>query len=160
MIKKIIAETGAEINVEDDGTVTISGMDKDKIQQAVDWVKGLTREVLAGESFEGTVKRIQPFGAFVEVLPGKEGLVHVSRMAGSFVSDPNEFVSLGQKVQVKVVKIDDLGRIDLAMLDEAGNPFGPPPGSQAGRPSGGFRRGPRSDGGVFKPRREFHDRRR
>ena len=161
MIKKIIAETGAEINVEDDGTVTIAGMDKDKIQKAVDWVKGLTREVLAGEMFDGTVKRIQPFGAFVEVLPGKEGLVHVSRMASGFVNDPNEIVSLGQAVKVKVIKIDDLGRIDLAMLDEAGNPFGPPPGSQAGRPGGGGGfRGPRRDSGGFRPRREFHDRRR
>lgn len=162
MIKKIIAETGAEINVEDDGTVTVSGMDQDKIQQAVDWIKGLTREVQAGEMFDGVVKRIQPFGAFVEVLPGKDGLVHVSRMAAGFVADPNQVVSLGQTVKVKVIKIDDLGRIDLAMLDEAGNPFGPPPGSQAGRPSGGggFHRGPRRDGGGFRPRREFHDRRR
>lgn len=162
MIKKIIAETGAEINVEDDGTVTVSGMDQDKIQQAVDWIKGLTREVQAGEMFDGVVKRIQPFGAFVEVLPGKDGLVHVSRMAAGFVNDPNEIVSLGQTVKVKVIKIDDLGRIDLAMLDEAGNPYGPPPGSQAGRPGGGggFHRGPRRDGGGFRPRREFHDRRR
>ena len=160
MIKKIIAETGAEINVEDDGTVTVSGMDKDKIQQAVDWIKGLTREVQAGEMFDGVVKRIQPFGAFVEVLPGKDGLVHVSRMAAGFVNDPNEIVSLGQTVKVKVIKIDDLGRIDLAMLDEAGNPYGPPPGTQSGRPGGGFRRGPRRDGGDFRPRREFHDRRR
>lgn len=161
MIKKIIAETGAEINVEDDGTVTVSGMDQDKIRQAVDWIKGLTREVQAGEIFDGVVKRIQPFGAFVEVLPGKDGLVHVSRMAAGFVADPNQVVSLGQMVKVKVIKIDDLGRIDLAMLDEAGNPYGPPPGTSPNRVGGGgFHRGPRRDGGGFRPRREFHDRRR
>ena len=111
--------------------------------------------------FDGVVKRIQPFGAFVEVLPGKDGLVHVSRMAPGFVNDPNEIVSLGQTVKVKVIKIDDLGRIDLAMLDEAGNPYGPPAASQPGRASGGgFHHGPRRDGGGFRPRREFHDRRR
>lgn len=155
MIKKIIAATGAEINVEDDGTVTVAGMDREKIQQAVDWIKGLTREVQAGEMFDGVVKRIQPFGAFVEVLPGKDGLVHVSRMAAGFVADPNQVVSLGQTVKVKVIKIDDLGRIDLAMLDEAGNPYG---GGE--RPQRSGFGGPRRDGGGFRPRREFHDRRR
>ncbi|MBI4034806.1 MAG: polyribonucleotide nucleotidyltransferase [Candidatus Chisholmbacteria bacterium] len=161
MIKKIIAETGAEINVEDDGTVTVAGMDRENIQKAVEWIKGLTREVQVGEVFEGEVKRIQPYGAFVAVSPGKEGLVHVSRMGAGFVSDPAQVVAMGQKVKVQVIRIDDMGRVDLAMMDEAGKPYGPPPGTQSGRPGGGgFRRGPRRDGGGFRPRREFHDRRR
>ena len=86
------------------------------VQKAVDWVKSLVREVKEGEIFEGTVKRIQPFGAFVEILPQKEGLVHVSQMADRFISDPNEVVSLGDKVKVKVREIDERGRINLTML--------------------------------------------
>jgi len=150
MIKKIIAETGAEINVEDDGTVTISGMDKDKIQQAVDWVKGLTREVQAGEQFEGTVKRIQPFGAFVELTPGKEGLVHVSKMSNDFVSDPAEVVNIGDKVKVKIHEIDEMGRVNLIMDGVDPNKAS----SSSPRPpmgGGGFRPRPPMGGG-FRPR--------
>jgi polyribonucleotide nucleotidyltransferase len=119
VIKKIIAETGAVVDVEDDGSVSISSPDEKAVKKAVDWVKNIVREVKAGEVFEGTVKRIQPFGAFVEVLPGKEGLVHVSKMSKEFVNDPSEVVSLDQKVTVKVREIDSQGRINLTMnLDE------------------------------------------
>jgi polyribonucleotide nucleotidyltransferase len=116
MIRKIVAETGAQVDVEDDGAVTISGVDKAGVEKAVQWVKDLVREVEVGEIFEGEVKRIQPFGAFVEVLPGKEGLVHISRMSTGYVSDPNDVVSVGQKVQVRVNEIDDLGRVNLSMI--------------------------------------------
>lgn len=116
MIRQIINETGAAIDINDEGTVTISGMDKDGIRQAVDWVEGLTREVEVGEEFVGQVKRIQPFGAFVEILPGKEGLVHISKMSTSYVKDPADVVQIDQEVKVKVVEIDDLGRINLSML--------------------------------------------
>ncbi len=119
VIRKIINETGAAIDVEDDGSVSISSPDEKVVAKAAEWVKNLVREVKVGEVFEGTVKRIQPFGAFVEVLPGKEGLVHVSRMSKEFVNDPSEIVSLGQKVTVKVREIDSQGRINLTMnLDE------------------------------------------
>jgi polyribonucleotide nucleotidyltransferase len=117
VIKNIIATTGATVDVEDDGSVAISGTDEAAVQRAVDWVKGLTREVVAGEVFEnGEVKRILPFGAFVEILPGKEGMVHVSKMSTEFVNDPNEVVEIGQKVKVRVAEIDDQGRINLSML--------------------------------------------
>jgi polyribonucleotide nucleotidyltransferase len=116
MIKKIIAETGAEVEVEDDGTVNISGIDASAVDQAVARVESLVKEVKAGEIYEGEVKRIQPFGAFIEVLPGKEGMVHVSDMSEGFVSDPNTLLKLGDKVQVRVKEIDDLGRINLSML--------------------------------------------
>jgi polyribonucleotide nucleotidyltransferase len=119
IIKKIIAETGAIVDVEDDGSVSISSTDNEAVQKAVEWVKNLVREVKAGEVFEGTVKRIQPFGAFVEVLPGKEGLVHVSRMSTEYVNDPNEVVTLGQKVTVRVTEIDDQHRINLSMILDA-----------------------------------------
>jgi len=116
MIKNIIATTGAQVDVEDDGTVAISGVDDEAVKKAVEWVKGLVREVQPGETFEGEVKRILPFGAFVEVLPGKEGMVHVSKMSTEFVKDPNDVVQIGQKVKVRVVEIDEQGRINLSML--------------------------------------------
>jgi len=122
IIRKIIAETGAVVDVEDDGSVNISSPDEAAVKKAVEWVKNLVREVKAGEIFEGTVKRIQPFGAFVEILPGKDGLVHVSRMSKEFVNDPSEVVSLDQKVTVRVTEIDSQGRINLSMiLDEKEN---------------------------------------
>lgn len=116
MIREIIAETGAAVDIEDDGRVNISAPDKESVDQAVAWIKGLTREIKVGEVFEGTVKRIQPFGAFVEIAPGKEGLVHVSRMAREYVQDPSQVVKMGQKVKVRVSEIDDRGRINLSML--------------------------------------------
>jgi len=115
-IKNIIATTGATVDVEDDGSVFISGIDQVNVQKAVDWVTGLVREVKVGEEFEGEVKRILPFGAFVEILPGKEGMVHVSQMSTGFVNNPEEVVKLGQKVHVRVMEVDDMHRINLSML--------------------------------------------
>ena len=116
VIKNIISTTGATVDVEDDGTVAISGTSEEAVQKAVEWVKGLVREVQVGETFEGEVKRILPFGAFVELLPGKEGMVHVSKMSTEFVKDPNDVVQIGQKVKVRVAEIDEQGRINLSML--------------------------------------------
>lgn len=124
VIRSIIAETGAAVDVEDDGSVTISGTSEEAVNKAVDLVKGLVREVQIGETFEGEVKRILPFGAFVEVLPGKEGMVHVSQMATGFVKDPNEIVQLGKKVKVRVVEIDQQGRINLSMVEKKIMPEG------------------------------------
>lgn len=123
IIRQIISETEAAINVDDDGTVTITGRDKDSVERASEWIDSLTRELSVGELFEGEVKRVQPFGAFVEILPGKEGLVHISKMSTEFVDDPNDVVEVGQKVKVKLVEIDDLGRLNLSMvLDEKSLP--------------------------------------
>jgi len=116
VIKNIIATTGAQVDVEDDGTVAISGTDSEGVKKAVEWIKGLVRELGVGEVFEGEVKRILPFGAFVEVLPGKEGMVHVSKMSTEFVKDPNDIVQIGQKVKVRVAEIDEMGRVNLSML--------------------------------------------
>lgn len=139
MIRNIIATTGATVDVEDDGTVMISGVDAEGVSKAVEWVKGLTREVKVDEEFEGEVKRILPFGAFVEILPGKEGMVHVSQMSTEFVGAPTDVVQIGQKVKVRVMEIDDQHRINLSML------FGEdakkaPPRREGG---GGGDRGPR-----------------
>jgi polyribonucleotide nucleotidyltransferase len=120
VIKNIIAQTGAQVDVEDSGAVTISGIDEAAVAKAVEWVKSITREVKAGETFEGPVKRILPFGAFVEILPGKEGMVHVSKMGKGFIKSPEDVVKLGQVVAVRVAEIDDQGRINLSMnLDPA-----------------------------------------
>ena len=115
-IRALIAKTDTEIDVSDDGRVTISGIDKTKVEEAVVAIENITREIEVGEEFEGEVKRILPFGAFVEILPGKEGLVHVSKMSDRFVRDPNQIVKIGQKVKVKVYQIDSQGRINLQMI--------------------------------------------
>jgi len=116
-IRRIISETGAAVDIEDDGTINISAPDKTSVQKAVTWIKGLTREAKVGDVFVGVVKRIQPFGAFVEILPGKEGLVHVSRMASGYVTNPANIVKVGQKVKVRVTEIDEMGKINLSMRE-------------------------------------------
>ena len=160
MIKKIIAETGAEVEVEGDGSVNISGINEEAVNLAASRVEALVKEVKPGEIYEGEVKRIQPFGAFIEILPGKEGMVHVSDMSEGFVKDPNEVVSFGQKVKVRVKEIDDLGRINLSMrmdpsTDRPREPhFVPHGGTSRGSDSFG---GPRRDFGRG-PRREYSSR--
>ncbi|MBI3984411.1 MAG: polyribonucleotide nucleotidyltransferase [Candidatus Levybacteria bacterium] len=152
VIKNIIATTGATVDVEDNGSVAISGTSEEAVQKAVEWVKSLTREITVGEAFEGEVKRILPFGAFVEFLPGKEGMVHVSKMSTEFVNNPNDIVQIGQKVKVRVVEIDDQGRINLSMLfgadAEAKEKAGPQRGPQTGgyEPRGFTPRGPQRGG--------------
>lgn len=115
-IRALIAKTETDINVSDDGKVTISGIDKTKVEEAAKLIENITREVQVGEEFEGEVKRIVPFGAFIEVLPGKDGLLHVSKMGTGYVKDPNTVVKIGQKMKVKVAKIDNQGRIDLMIV--------------------------------------------
>lgn len=116
IIRQIIAETGCDINVDDAGKVTITGMDPVKVDLAVKWITGITREVQPGEIYQGVVKRILSFGAFVEITPGKEGMVHVSQMSSGYVGNPTEVVSVGQAVKVRVANIDDQGRVNLSML--------------------------------------------
>jgi polyribonucleotide nucleotidyltransferase len=147
-IKTIIAQTGADVDIDDDGMVSISGVSEDAVKQAVDWISGMTREVTPGEEFEGEVKRILPFGAFVEYLPGREGMVHVSKMRRGFVKDPADVVSIGDKVKVKVEERDSQGRINLTMLlgDDNDQPSQPDEDQQPNfdrqdsRPQGGFNR--------------------
>lgn len=133
-IKAIIAQTGADVDVNDDGIVSVSGISEESVKKAVEWITGMTRDVTVGEEFEGTVKRILPFGAFVEYLPGREGMVHVSKMKrGEFIKDPSEVVSLGQTVKVKIDERDQQGRINLSMLLD-GDDNGAPPGQGFDRP--------------------------
>lgn len=146
MIRNIQSMTGAVVDVKDDGSVFISSTSEESVAKATEWIKGLTHEVKAGEEYEGDVKRMLPFGAFVEILPGKEGLVHVSQMAVGFVSSPEEVVKIGDHVKVRVIEIDDQGRVNLSMLFGEDAKKAPAPRREGGRPPmrrGGFGRGPR-----------------
>lgn len=147
IIRQIMAQTNTTLDVSDDGSVSISGISTEDVEKAAAWVQMLTRQIKAGEEFEGEVKRILPFGAFVELVPGKEGMVHVSQMTTGFVSNPNDVVSLGQKVKVRVMEIDDQGRINLSMLfgEDANKPREPRSGG--GRPDFRNAGGPR----PFRP---------
>ncbi len=112
-INKIIEDTGVEIDIEDDGTVMISAADPIAAEKAMKIIEGLTKEVKPGEEYTGTVKKIMPFGAFVEILPGVEGLVHISSIAPYRVADINKEVKLGQQFPVVVKEIDEKGRLNL-----------------------------------------------
>ncbi len=118
VIRNIIATSGAEVDVDDDGIVTVSASSEEMVKKALEMIEGLTVELKVGQEFFGEVKRILPFGAFVEVLPGKEGMVHVSKMSSGFVKSPNDVVTIGQKVKVKVIEIDEQGRTNLSMVLE------------------------------------------
>lgn len=146
MIKKIIAETGCEVDVNDDGRVVVTGVDAAKLQGAADWITGLTREFKIGEEFDGKVVRVEAYGAFVELLPGRDGLVHVSRLATSFVADPNTLVKIGDTLHVRVREIDEQNRVSLTALTPEQEQNMPQ------RPSGGsrppFRRDSRGGGGY------------
>ncbi len=113
VIKKIIEQTQANIDIEDDGTVYISSAQADSLQKAVDMVKGLTQDAEVGQIYDGTVKKIMNFGAFVEIMPGKEGLVHISEFSNGFVKNLEDVTKVGDKFKVKVIEIDQLGRINL-----------------------------------------------
>ncbi len=117
VINEIINTTGATIDIEDSGDVFVTSDNKESADRAVQWIKDIAREVEVGEIFKGTVKRILDFGAFVEVLPGQEGLVHISKLANQRVEKVKDIVSLGQTINVKVIGIDDQGRINLSLKD-------------------------------------------
>ncbi len=115
-IRNLIAKFGVDINVDNSGVVSVSGIDKDKVESATSYIENMVREVQEGEEFDGEVKRMLPFGAFVEILPGKEGMVHVSKMGKGFVKDPSAVVNIGDKVRVRVYQIDQQGRVNLELL--------------------------------------------
>ena len=117
VINEIIDETGVQIDIEDDGTIFVTSDKAEGMIKAIKWIKDLTREVAIGEVFDGEVIKILDFGAFVEILPGQDGLVHVSEMKGERVRHPSDVVKIGQIVKVKVKNIDNFGRINLTMKD-------------------------------------------
>jgi polyribonucleotide nucleotidyltransferase len=113
VINEIIADTGVTIDIEDDGTIMITSKDSEASAKATTWIKNITREVVPGEIFQGKVTRIMNFGVFVEILPGQEGLVHISELAPSRVEKAEDIVKVGDIIAVKVKEIDDQGRINL-----------------------------------------------
>ncbi|WP_019532585.1 polyribonucleotide nucleotidyltransferase [Paenibacillus ginsengihumi] len=114
VINKIIEETGVKIDIEQDGRVFIASADEQANEKARQIIEGIVREVVVGEIYLGTVKRIEKFGAFVEVLPGKEGLVHISQMSTERVGKVEDVVKIGDQITVKVTEIDSQGRINLS----------------------------------------------
>lgn len=117
MINKIIDETDARIDIEDDGTIFILAEGQENGQKAKKMIDDLTREVEVGEVYEGKVVKIMNFGAFVEILPGKEGLVHISKIADRHINEVSDVLSEGDEIRVKVIKIDNKDRINLSMKD-------------------------------------------
>lgn len=144
IINKITSETGVSMDIEDDGRVFIASADAEAVQRAKQMVEDLTREVEAGEVYLGRVTRLMTFGAFVEILPGKEGLVHISQLAPERVERVEDVVKVGDEIMVRVSEIDDQNRINLTRkgLVKTDKPWQ----EDDRRPSGG--------GG--RPRRDFH----
>ena len=113
-IKGIVAETGAEINIDDDGSVHIYSSSRDSLNRAKEIIAGMTKEIEVGESYHGRVVSIKEFGAFIEVLPGKDGLVHISELADFRVKNVEDVVKVGDLVWVKCIGIDEKGRVKLS----------------------------------------------
>jgi polyribonucleotide nucleotidyltransferase len=174
MIRRITDETGAQIDVEDDGRVFIAAVDQEAGQKAIDWIKSLTDEVEVGKIYQGKVVRIMPFGAFVEVLPNQDGLVHISKLTDHRVERVEEVCNIGDEIVVKAVEIDSQGRLNLSRqaaieeLTAKGLPIeekisqeamavalaSPPPAPREGG-FGGRDRGGRNGGGRGRgPRRD------
>ena len=116
MINKITTETGAEVDIEDNGLVTISGNDPERIAKALEWVKSLTEEPEVGKIYEGTVVSIKDFGAFVNILPGIDGMLHISQIReGKRLKSVDEVLKVGDRVKVRLVAIDH-GKLSLSMI--------------------------------------------
>ena len=171
VIREIVATTGAKVDIDDDGTVKISSSDTAQIEAAIKWIRGLVEEAEVGKIYDGKVVNIVDFGAFVNFMGGKDGLVHVSEMKNERVASPKDVVTEGQDVKVKVLEIDPRGKVRLSMRvvdQETGAELEdtrPPREPRAERDGGGDRprgdRGPRRDGGGGDrgPRREGGPRR-
>ncbi|HRN90413.1 MAG TPA: polyribonucleotide nucleotidyltransferase [Candidatus Saccharibacteria bacterium] len=117
VINKITAETGAMIDIKDDGLITVAAVDTAAIERALDWIKGLTEEPEVGTVYEGKVVSIKDFGAFVNILPGIDGMVHISELSNDRVEKVTDVLTEGQIIKVKLIGIDDRGRLSLSVKD-------------------------------------------
>ncbi|MEA2065221.1 MAG: polyribonucleotide nucleotidyltransferase [Patescibacteria group bacterium] len=115
MINQIIDETGVNIDIEDDGSVFVCSTDQESSKKAVNWIKDIVREAKVGETFKGTVVKIMDFGAFVNILPNQDGMVHISELAYNRVEKVGDVVKLGDVIPVKVIEIDKMGRVNLSL---------------------------------------------
>lgn len=116
MINKITSETGAEIDIKEDGLITVASPDGASIEKAMNWIKSLVEEPEVGKIYEGRVVSIKDFGAFVNILPGVDGMVHISKLAEGRVNKVTDVVKEGQTVRVKIAGIDERGKINLTMI--------------------------------------------
>jgi polyribonucleotide nucleotidyltransferase len=172
-IKGIIDQTGCSVDVNDDGTVAVAGSDPDAVRRAIDIIQGLTAEPEVGKVYKGPIKRLVDFGAFVEILPNTEALLHVSEIAHERIESPFDIFKEGDDVEVKVISVDREGRIRLTRRELLPLPegeegerakeriarareAGPHPsgggGGDRGPRGGGGDRGPRGGGGDRGPR--------
>jgi polyribonucleotide nucleotidyltransferase len=175
VIREIVATTGAKVDIDDDGTVKISSSDPEKIEAARKWIQGITMEAEVGKIYDGKVVNLVDFGAFVNFMGGKDGLVHVSEIKNERVAKVSDVLAEGQEVKVKVLEIDPRGKVRLSMrvVDqetgaelpderpareprEGGDRDRGPRGDRGPRRDGD--RGPRRDGGDRGPRRDGGDR--
>ncbi len=148
-IKSIVALTGAQVDVEEDGTVRVAAIDGDVADAAINMVRGFTSEAEVGKDYDGVVTRIADFGAFVRIMPGTEGLVHISELAEGRVERVEDVCKLGDALKVRVINVDRMGKIRLSRREALGLP--PRPAREDGERSGGGGGGPGGDRG---PRRD------
>ncbi len=174
IIREIVATTGAKVNIEDDGTVKIASSDPAQIEAAKNWILGITQEAEVGKIYTGKVVSMVDFGAFVNFMGAKDGLVHISEIKNERVAKVSEVLTEGQPVKVKVLGIDDRGKVRLSMRlvdqetgEEIADTRPPREGGDDRGPRGdrGGDRGPRRDGGGDRgrggdrgPRRDGGDR--
>ena len=151
-IKKIIADTECDINVDDDGIVTVASQDLRRCEEALEIIKGITLEPEAGMEFDGTITRLMTFGAFVEFAPGREGLIHISELEWNRVDKVEDVVKTGDKVRVKLIKVDDQGRLDFSRKALLEKPEGYVERPPRDRNSGRNNKGNRGRGKPFKRR--------
>ena len=159
-IRALTEETGTQINIEEDGTITVAATDADKAEHAMKRIAEITAEAEIGKVYEGPVTKILDFGALINILPGKDGLLHISQIAHQRVERVEDFLKEGQIVQVKVLETDEKGRIKLSMKALLDKPEGYVEPERAPRREYGDRpdRGGRSDRGDRPPRRERSER--
>jgi polyribonucleotide nucleotidyltransferase len=150
-IRGITEKTGTKIDVEEDGTVLVASTDGESAKQAIRMIEGLTKEAEVGEIYLGKVVRILPYGAFVEILPGKDGLVHISELADYRVENVEDVVSLGDEINVMVIDVDRQGKVSLSRKAVLTGEMPPPRAERerSGFGGGGRDRGPREGGGGF-----------
>ena len=146
-IRSIIEATGASVDVENDGVVTIGASDQAAAEHAIRMIEGLTKEIEVGERYTGHVTRLMNFGAFVEILPGKEGMVHISELDATRVESVEAAVKVGDEVEVMVIEIDRMGRVNLSRRAVLENLSPEDVASRSNGRSGGGDRGPRDRGG-------------
>jgi len=120
VIRAITADTGAKVDVQDDGTIFVASSDGESMQKAIDWIQSVTAEAEVGKIYKGVVKKVMDFGAFVEILPGTDGLVHISQLAPERVEKVRDVLSEGDEVMVKVLEVDRSGKIRLSRKEALG----------------------------------------